>query len=498
MVKETAFYDTLGVAPDADAAAIKKAYYLKARKVHPDKNPDNPQAAADFQKLGEAYQVLSDPAQREKYDQHGSAGVSGDQMMDAAAVFGMVFGSARFDDYVGQLQMAMVATVSQDNPGANQQQILAALRPLQEKRIAELVQHLTQRLEPYVLAKNSADKDKWAHEQQTEAQDLSEAAFGEAMLSTIGYVYQRSAARESGKDMRMLGLPFAQEWLRDKGHGIRTQFNAVSGAVDMMNLQREGQRMGDNQAPEAVEAFFRQRQGEVLGSLWKFNVVDIENTLKIVCAKVLTDPAARKDQLKLRTKALKKLGSIFIATKPKYQRTNSLPFSAQPPPNMGGPQGTPGPQSQNPYGGAQTPYGAAAGGPPPQGPMGAGYHGQGGPGYQYPPPPPGSYKVPPQGYAQQGGPYQGGPAQGFPQGGTAPGYPTGYGQGPQGGHSAQPQAGQKSGYSPLHNAAAAQTGQPNFDSMSVHELKQYLNSKGISYAGLNEKSELVSKAKTAG
>lgn len=49
-------------------------------------------------------------------------------MMDAAAVFGMVFGSARFDDYVGQLQMAMVATVSQENPGANQQQLMAALQ----------------------------------------------------------------------------------------------------------------------------------------------------------------------------------------------------------------------------------------------------------------------------------------------------------------------------------------------------------------------------------
>lgn len=77
------------------------------------------------------------------------------------------------------------------------------------------------------------------------------------------YVYQRSAARESGKDMRMLGLPFAHEWLRDKGHGIRSQFNAVSGAVDMMNVQKEGQRMGENQAPEAIEAFFRQKQGEV-------------------------------------------------------------------------------------------------------------------------------------------------------------------------------------------------------------------------------------------
>lgn len=47
-------------------------------------------------------------------------------------------------------------------------------------------------------------------------------------------------------------------------------------------------------------------------------------------------------------------------------------------------------------------------------------------------------------------------------------------------------------------AAGGQTGQPNFDSMSVHELKQYLTSKGISLAGLNEKSELISKAKASG
>ena len=49
-------------------------------------------------------------------------------MMDAAAVFGMVFGSARFDDFVGQLQMAMVAQVAQDNPGASQQQIQAKMQ----------------------------------------------------------------------------------------------------------------------------------------------------------------------------------------------------------------------------------------------------------------------------------------------------------------------------------------------------------------------------------
>jgi len=69
------YYEILGVARDADAASIKKAYRRLALQHHPDKNPGNKEAEERFKEAAEAYAVLSDPEKRRIYDQYGRAGL---------------------------------------------------------------------------------------------------------------------------------------------------------------------------------------------------------------------------------------------------------------------------------------------------------------------------------------------------------------------------------------------------------------------------------------
>ncbi|MGG5576048.1 molecular chaperone DnaJ [Myroides sp. C15-4] len=96
------YYEILGIDKGADAAAIKKAYRKKAIEFHPDKNPGDKEAEEKFKEAAEAYEVLSDPDKKARYDQYGHAAFEGGggfggghmNMDDIFSQFGDIFGSA--------------------------------------------------------------------------------------------------------------------------------------------------------------------------------------------------------------------------------------------------------------------------------------------------------------------------------------------------------------------------------------------------------------------
>lgn len=107
------YYEILGVGKSADADAIKKAYRKVAMQYHPDRNPGDKSAEEKFKEAAEAYEILSDPDKKARYDRYGHAGVdpnagyggtSGMSMDDIFSHFGDIFGDSGspFDSFFGR------------------------------------------------------------------------------------------------------------------------------------------------------------------------------------------------------------------------------------------------------------------------------------------------------------------------------------------------------------------------------------------------------------
>ncbi len=104
MAEKRDYYEVLGVSREAPPDEIKRAYRQAALRHHPDRNKDNPEAEQKFKEAAEAYDVLSDPQKRQRYDRYGHRGLSGVGVHDYShmgvedifSMFDEIFGGSIF------------------------------------------------------------------------------------------------------------------------------------------------------------------------------------------------------------------------------------------------------------------------------------------------------------------------------------------------------------------------------------------------------------------
>ena len=348
-VASTEYYDLLNLDPSCSESEIKRAYYLAARRLHPDKNPDDPEASAKFQKVGEAYQVLSDSALRKKYDSRGKDGLGEHAFVDASAFFAAIFGSDQMEGLVGRLQLATMAMA-----GAELRR--DETRLLQERRVGRLAIKLAAILDGFDVANPEAFEARSVSLTKT----LSDASYGVPMLKLIGFVYEKQAFEFVNDPVGGLGT-WADLGMRSTAarfEQMRGRVNSQVSAAQAGWRAFQAFRMGEAEAAAAekerreesdvsdantssgdggesksdetsdpsssssgasaqnrAEAARLKRQQEamphVVEALWNASALDIERTIRSVCFKVLHDFSVDKKRRAARADALARLGKTF-------------------------------------------------------------------------------------------------------------------------------------------------------------------------------------------
>lgn len=324
------YYEILEVTSDADQATLKRRYYTLARQYHPDKvGVDDKESADKFKDIAEAYQVLSDPALRDKYNKDGRDGLSADKTdvaagmanMDSDMLFAFLFGSDLFYDYVGRLATATSASIG-DSPEVSVQDA----RKLQKRRVTRLALNLITKISPWISQVHAGAADGEALEAgwKDEAIELSKASFGFELVTTIGKAYNLVAIMFEGSNEGGQGLPNVSKWaqaqranLDAKNAANKNKVETMKATIDMMKVQAElKQKMADAKTDEEKEKIAIELQeasvGILLRVLWTTTVVDITSTIYETCQMLFYDQSVDKETRKLRGKAIKALGKIWM------------------------------------------------------------------------------------------------------------------------------------------------------------------------------------------
>jgi curved DNA-binding protein CbpA len=321
-VKETLYYDVLGVAPTATTQDIKKAYYKKAVVVHPDKNP-GPEANKEFQQLSQAYQVLSDPETRRQYDVSGSkkfedGSQKGPEDLDISIFFSGLFGSLKFESYVGELSLSGLAkNMMRDHGGPTPEGVDLsaggapsgpAMKRRQKRRVIFCARNLRDKLDSWVSDRNEAT---FVRNMYLEAMDMVKASFGPQLLRTLAWVYTYTAEKFLAEQK---GQFVTRKWASWKNTG-RSYSNMASMASNMTKsviaVNKFANKTEEAPNQEQVKEFLESTLPLLLDTAWSMVQMDVEDTAKAAAKMVLKDVGVCWQLRMRRGYALRRLGRIF-------------------------------------------------------------------------------------------------------------------------------------------------------------------------------------------
>lgn len=290
-VLETEYYELLGVSASATTAQIKKGYYQVAKIHHPDKGGSEEK----FKQISVAYEVLSDPDKRERYNKYGKAAFEkGDDIFtDPRELFKDMFGGEKFKEFFGEVSFEQHFSATSD-PGEQE-----------AHRIITLRAQLLAKLEPYL----EGNEEDFKQSITTQAEELKAEERGAELLYHVGYVYRQEAKQHLGG----LGGTFA-EW-REKAHLIKETWGAIKSAIrlevaqqELQAKQMEGELGTQTEEQAELEAAV---QSEGMGALFRMGKLETENTMRKVCESVLGDLDISKSERRRRAKGLRIMGEIY-------------------------------------------------------------------------------------------------------------------------------------------------------------------------------------------
>jgi len=300
-VVDSAFYDLLKVEPSASASKLKKAYYREAKATHPDKNPGDPEAHERFQKLSQSYQILLDPHSRQMYDEHGPTFFDPNKTktMDASAFFTMLFGAREFEPIIGNLHVAQIASLFNDDVTITSKDF----KRLQREREVDIARNLVKTLNGYI----NGDEKQWTDEMLTRANTLANEPYGETLIHHVGLTYRDMASRYSG-------CIFDGATCTGYVHNCELKYDLTSkgfAALDAMTKQKniKNEEPSEDEKHAMVESIV----AAVLTTVAQSTVIDVEETVGAACDRVLSDTTVKKEILLKRMEALDRLGTLYMS-----------------------------------------------------------------------------------------------------------------------------------------------------------------------------------------